>query len=92
MNKSDLIDEIAQKADISKSSAGRALEATVEALITSLKKGEAVTLVGFGTFFIGERAARSGRNPRTGAAIEISAAKIPKFRPGKTLKDTLNSI
>ena len=90
MNKSELIDQIAKSADISKAAAGRALDATVGAIKSSLKKGGMVTLVGFGTFYIGKRAARSGRNPRTGAAIKIKAAKVPKFRAGKALKDAVN--
>lgn len=90
MNKSELIDQIAKSADISKAAAGRALDATVEAVTTTLKKGGMVTLVGFGTFYVGKRAARTGRNPRTGAAIKIKAAKVPKFRAGKALKDTVN--
>lgn len=90
MNKSELIDAIAKHADISKAAAGRALDATVASIRTSLRKGSMVTLVGFGTFYLGKRAARSGRNPRTGAAIKIRAAKVPKFRPGKALKDAVN--
>ncbi len=90
MNKSELIDAIAKSADISKASAGRALDAALGAIKGSLKKGQGVTLVGFGSFYAGKRAARSGRNPRTGAAIQIKAAKVPKFRPGKALKDALN--
>lgn len=90
MNKSELIDQIAKSADISKAAAGRALDATVGAIRSSLKKGGMVTLVGFGTFFVGRRAARSGRNPRTGATIKIKAAKVPKFRAGKALKDAVN--
>ena len=90
MNKTDLIDHIAKEADLSKAAAGRALDAFVGAVRTTLKKGGSVTLVGFGTFVVGKRAARSGRNPRTGAAIKIKAAKIPKFRPGKALKDGIN--
>lgn len=90
MNKSQLIDQIALSADISKASAGRALEATVAAVKGALKQGGMVTLVGFGTFYVGKRASRSGRNPRTGAAIKIKAAKVPKFRPGKGLKDAVN--
>lgn len=90
MNKSELIDQIAKSADISKAAAGRALDATVGAIKTSLKKGGMVTLVGFGTFYIGKRAARSGRNPRTGATIKIKAARVPKFRAGKALKDAVN--
>lgn len=90
MNKSQLIDQIAASADISKAAAGRALEATVSAVKGALQSGGMVTLVGFGTFYVGKRASRSGRNPRTGASIKISAAKVPKFRPGKGLKDAVN--
>ena len=90
MNKSELIDQIARQADISKAAAGRALDATVSAVTTAMKKGGMVTLVGFGTFYVGKRSARSGRNPRTGATIKIRAAKVPKFRAGKALKDAVN--
>ncbi len=90
MNKSELIDQIAKSADISKAAAGRALDAAVGAIRTSLKRGGMVTLVGFGTFYVGKRAARSGRNPRTGASIKIKAARVPKFRAGKALKDAVN--
>lgn len=90
MNKSELIDAIAESADVSKAAAGRALEATVDAVKKALKKGDIVTLVGFGSFYVGKRAARSGRNPRTGASIKIKAAKVPKFRAGKGLKDAIN--
>ncbi len=90
MNKTELIEAIAKTADISKAAAGRALDGMVKAVGVSLKKGQMVTLVGFGTFYVGKRAARSGRNPRTGAAIKIKAAKVPKFRAGKALKDALN--
>lgn len=90
MNKTELIEQMAKQADISKAAAGRALEGMVTAVRASLKKGNMVTLVGFGTFYIGKRAARSGRNPRTGVAIKIKAAKVPKFRAGKALKDALN--
>jgi DNA-binding protein HU-beta len=90
VNKSELIDQIAKSADISKAAAGRALDATVGAIRTSLKKGGMVTLVGFGTFYVGKRAARSGRNPRTGTTIKIKAARVPKFRAGKALKDAVN--
>jgi DNA-binding protein HU-beta len=90
VNKTELIDHIAKQADISKAAAGRALEAIVAGIRTSLKKGNAVTLVGFGTFTVGKRAARTGRNPRTGDSIKIKAARVPKFRPGKALKDSLN--
>ena len=90
MNKSELIDVIAQRADISKAAAGRALDATVDAIRGSLKKGTIVTLVGFGSFYVGKRTARAGRNPRTNEPIKIRAAKVPKFRAGKALKDALN--
>lgn len=90
MNKSELIDQIAKQADISKAAAARALDAAIGAVKVSLKKGGMVTLVGFGTFYVGKRAARSGRNPRTGASIKIRAAKVPKFRAGKALKDAVN--
>jgi DNA-binding protein HU-beta len=90
VNKSELIDQIAKAADISKAAAGRALDATVSSIKTSLKKGGMVTLVGFGTFYVGKRGARNGRNPRTGATIKIKAARVPKFRAGKALKDAVN--
>lgn len=90
MNKSELIDQIAEQAEISKAAAGRALDATIGSVKKALKKGGTVTLVGFGTFYVGKRAARTGRNPRTGANIKIKAAKVPKFRAGKGLKDAVN--
>lgn len=89
MNKADLIEHIANNADLNKAQAGRALEAMIDAVRRTLKKGDSVSLVGFGTFAVTKRAARTGRNPRTGAAIKIKAAKIPKFRPGKGLKDAI---
>jgi DNA-binding protein HU-beta len=89
VNKSDLIDHIATQADISKAAAGRSLDALIGAVRTTLKKGGSVTITGFGTFTATKRAARTGRNPRTGAAIKIKAAKVPKFRPGKGLRDAL---
>ncbi|PKO36246.1 MAG: DNA-binding protein HU [Betaproteobacteria bacterium HGW-Betaproteobacteria-6] len=90
MNKTDLIDSIAAQADISKAAAGRALDAAVETIKGALKAGDTVNLIGFGTFYVGERAARTGRNPRTGKTLEIKAAKSPKFRAGKGLKDAVN--
>ncbi|GMG88684.1 HU family DNA-binding protein [Biformimicrobium ophioploci] len=90
MNKSDLIDAIAASADIPKAAAGRALDAMVDSITDALKKDEQVVLVGFGTFAVKERAARTGRNPRTGDPIEIAAAKIPSFKAGKALKDAVN--
>ena len=90
MNKTELIDHIAKSADISKASAGRALEAVIGGIAEALKGEQVVTLVGFGSFYVGKRAARSGRNPRTGAVINIQPAKVPKFRAGKGLKDAIN--
>lgn len=89
MNKSELIEAIAQNAEISKAAAGKALDGFIKAVTENLKEGDNVTLVGFGTFYVGERAARNGRNPKTGAPIKIPAAKTPKFRAGKALKDAL---
>ena len=90
MNKSELIDAIAAAADLSKADAGRALDATIEAISGALKKGDTVSLVGFGTFQVKERAAREGRNPQTVATIKIAAAKVPGFKAGKALKDAVN--
>jgi DNA-binding protein HU-beta len=89
VNKAELIEHIAKQADISKAAAGRALEAVIGGVRTTLKKGGTVSVVGFGTFSVTKRAARTGRNPRTGAAIKIKAAKVPKFKPGKALRDAL---
>ena len=91
MNKTDLIDHIAAEADLTKVAAARALDALLGAVETALTKGESVTLVGFGTFVVGTREAREGRNPQTNAIIKIEAAKVPKFRPGKALKDAVNA-
>ncbi len=91
MNKSELIDAIAASADIPKAAAGRALDAVIENVESALKEGDQVALVGFGTFSVKDRAARTGRNPQTGAPIEIKAAKIPSFKAGKALKDAVNS-
>ncbi|MGH8592302.1 MAG: HU family DNA-binding protein [Gammaproteobacteria bacterium] len=90
MNKAELIDAVAEAADISKVQAGRALDAFAENITGALKKNDQVTLVGFGTFGVRKRAARSGRNPRTGETIRIKAAKVPTFKPGKALRDALN--
>ncbi|WP_053980667.1 HU family DNA-binding protein [Marinagarivorans algicola] len=90
MNKSELVDAIAASADISKAAAGRALDAVTESITNALKDGDQVALVGFGTFLVKERAARTGRNPQTGQPIEIAAANIPTFKPGKALKDAVN--
>lgn len=90
MNKSELIDAVAQSADISKAAAARAVDGFVAAVTDALKKGEQVTLVGFGTFLVREREARTGRNPQTGAEIKIPASKLPAFKAGKGLKDAVN--
>jgi len=89
VNKSELVDAIAESADLTKVSASRALEGAMLAITEALKKGDAVTLVGFGSFYVSERAEREGRNPRNGEVIKIKPAKVPKFRPGKVLKDAL---
>tara|TARA_B100001063_G_C16727888_1_gene537504 strand:- start:1077 stop:1352 length:276 start_codon:yes stop_codon:yes gene_type:complete len=90
VNKSELIEAIAESADISKAAAGRAIDAVVESVTNALKSGDQVTLIGFGTFSVKDRAARTGRNPQTGAEIQIAAAKIPSFKAGKGLKDAVN--
>ncbi|HEX5515025.1 MAG TPA: HU family DNA-binding protein [Gammaproteobacteria bacterium] len=89
MNKSELIEAVAQSADISKAAAARAVDGMVQAITQALKEGDQVTLVGFGTFVVRERAARSGRNPRTGETIDIKASKVPGFKAGKALKDAV---
>lgn len=90
MNKAQLIDKVADGADLSKAAAGRALDAFVDAVTESLKAGDQVALIGFGTFAVKERSARTGRNPQTGATIEIAAANVPGFKAGKALKDACN--
>lgn len=90
MNKSELIEKVAASADIPKAVAGRALDAVLESITTALKEGDSVVLVGFGSFAVKERAARTGRNPQTGEEIQISAAKVPGFKAGKALKDAVN--
>jgi len=90
VNKQELVASIAEKAGMTKADAARALDATVAAVTEALRQDETVTLVGFGSFYVGERAARTGRNPRTGKNIKIKAAKVPKFRAGKSLKDAIN--
>ena len=89
MNKSELIDAIADNGGLSKADAGKALDATIAAVSNALKAGDTVTLVGFGTFSVKERAARTGRNPQTGATLEIKASKVPSFKAGKGLKDSV---
>jgi DNA-binding protein HU-beta len=90
VNKSELIDLIAESADISKAKAGAALDAVVSGVTGALKKGDTVSLVGFGTFSVKSRAARTGRNPQTGATIQIKASKVPGFKAGKALKEAVN--
>jgi len=90
MNKSDLITAIAEHANLTKADAGRALDGLTKTIETTLKAGETITLVGFGTFAVKDRAERTGRNPQTGQEITIAAAKIPSFKAGKTLKDAVN--
>lgn len=90
VNKTELIEAIAASADIPKAAAGRALDAVVESITGALKNGDSVVLVGFGTFSVKERAARTGRNPQTGQEIKIAAAKVPGFKAGKALKDAVN--
>ena len=89
MNKSELIEAVAQSADISKAHAARAVDAMIQAITQALKEGDQVTLVGFGTFLVRERAARTGRNPRTGETINMKASKVPSFKAGKALKDAV---
>jgi len=90
MNKSELIEAVASASDLSKAAAGRAVDAAVAAITGALKKGDSVTLIGFGTFKVTKRAARTGRNPRTGAELKIAARKAPAFSAGKALKDAVN--
>ena len=90
MTKADLVNSIAEKAGLNKADAEKALKAFTDAVTDALKAGEKVSLVGFGTFSVGDRAARTGQNPQTGAKIEIPAAKVPKFKAGKALKDSIN--
>ncbi len=91
MNKTELVDSIAEAADLPKASAARALDAVVDAITNALKEGDSVSLVGFGTYAVKRREARTGRNPQTGAPIEIKAANVPSFKAGKALKDAVNS-
>ena len=90
MNKSELIDAVANAADLSKASATRAVDSVIETIRNSLRGGDQVTIVGFGTFLVRQRSARSGRNPRTGETIQIAACRVPSFKAGKALKDAVN--
>ena len=91
MNKTELIEAMAESADISKAAANRALEGMVEAITNAVKSGDTVSIIGFGTFSVRERAARTGRNPNTGAEIQIAASKSPAFKSGKALKDAVHN-
>jgi DNA-binding protein HU-beta len=90
VNKQELIENIAASADITKAAAGRALDSVIDSITDSLKKGDSVVLVGFGTFSVRDRAERMGRNPQTGEEIQIKAAKVPAFKAGKALKNAIN--
>ena len=90
MNKGDFVGAVSTAAELSKADAGRAIDAMIEVIKKALKKGDSVSLVGFGTFQVRKRAARQGRNPRTGQTIKIKASKIPSFKAGKALKDAVN--
>jgi DNA-binding protein HU-beta len=89
VNKSELVAKVAQRADLPKSQAEKALAGAVDAITQALKNGDTVSLIGFGTFQVKERAARTGRNPRTGEAMQFAAAKVPSFKAGKALKEAL---
>jgi len=91
VNKQELIENIAASADITKAAAGRALDSMISSVTGSLKNGDSVVLVGFGTFSVRDRAARIGRNPQTGEEIQIKAARVPAFKAGKALKDAVNN-
>lgn len=90
MNKSDLIEHISKNAEVSKQAADRALSATLDGIQQALKKGKVVQIIGFGTFSVGRRAGRTGRNPRTGEKVTIAATRVAKFKPGKHLKDAVH--
>lgn len=92
MTKADLVSAMAEKSGFSKTDSEKALKAFIESVTAALKSGDKVALVGFGTFSVGERAARTGKNPQTGAKIKIAAAKSPKFKAGKALKDAVNTV
>ncbi len=89
MNKSELVEAVADQADLSKADAGRAVDGVIAAITNAMSKGEDVAMIGFGTFTVRDRAARSGRNPQTGETIQIAASKVPAFKAGKALKDAV---
>ena len=90
MNKSELIDAVASSADLPKAAAARAVDSMIDVISATLRQGDQATIVGFGTFLVRKREARSGRNPRTGETIEIAASNVPSFKAGKALKDAVN--
>ena len=90
MNKTELVDAVADATSLSKADSTRALDAVISAISDALKKGDQVSVVGFGSFMVRKRSARTGRNPQTGAEIQIKAANVPAFKPGKALKDAVN--
>jgi DNA-binding protein HU-beta len=90
MNKTEFVDAVAERADVQKSDAAKIVDALVDVVGDQLKKGEQITLVGFGTFLVSKREARKGRNPRTGEEIDIAASNVPRFKPGKALKESIN--
>lgn len=90
MNKTELVNAIAEESGLTKADAARAFDATMSSVTTALKEGDSISLIGFGTFSVKERSARTGRNPQTGETIQIKASKIPSFKAGKTLKDAVN--
>jgi DNA-binding protein HU-beta len=92
MNKSELINAIAEQANLSKADAGRSLEALIKTVVSTLNAGDSINLVGFGTFAVKARAERTGRNPQTGQDITIAATNVPAFKPGKGLKDAVNRL
>ncbi len=90
MNKTEFVDAVAEKADLPKSDAAKVIDSMVDVIGDALKGGDQVTLIGFGTFLVSKREARKGRNPRTGEEIQIAASNVPRFKPGKALKDSIN--
>ncbi len=90
MNKTEFVDAVAEKADVQKSDAAKVIDSMVDVIGDALNGGDQVTLIGFGTFLVSKREARKGRNPRTGEEIQIAASNVPRFKPGKALKDSIN--
>ncbi len=90
MNKTEFVDAVAEKADVQKSDAAKIVDSMVDVIGDTLKQGDQITLIGFGTFLVSKREARKGRNPRTGEEIQIAASNVPRFKPGKALKESIN--